>query len=143
MRTSGGKLLGRGETGGAWEWTSTVFEPHEGFNPGRFYPEYSSISFFFLESHAWVNGCTQATFLTESIISSWEVVGLPIPGLPAGGACKFSRPQYQGIVTDQGQCQLVSEGISLRLGYCQNCEGLDTAGFYDDFTIELPFMSAL
>jgi formylglycine-generating enzyme required for sulfatase activity len=43
VRAYGGKLLGRGETGGAWEWTSTVLEPHEGFAPGRFYPEYTGI----------------------------------------------------------------------------------------------------
>jgi hypothetical protein len=27
--------------GDAWEWTSSVFEPHEGFEPGKLYPNYS------------------------------------------------------------------------------------------------------
>ncbi|TGZ84454.1 hypothetical protein EX30DRAFT_352885 [Ascodesmis nigricans] len=34
--------LGRGEMGGAWEWTSTVLERYEGFVEGRLYPEYTS-----------------------------------------------------------------------------------------------------
>jgi len=48
----GGKemLRGRGETGGAWEWTSSVFKRREGFKEQREYPEYSgmSLSCFFL-----------------------------------------------------------------------------------------------
>jgi formylglycine-generating enzyme required for sulfatase activity len=27
--------------GDAWEWTSSVFQPHEGFEPGKLYPNYS------------------------------------------------------------------------------------------------------
>lgn len=45
VRSSGGKVLGRGETGGAWEWTSTVLEPHDGFVPEKFYPEYTGEHF--------------------------------------------------------------------------------------------------
>ena len=41
VRASGGKLLGRAETGGAWEWTSSVLERHEGFVEERMYPEYT------------------------------------------------------------------------------------------------------
>ena len=35
------RLLGRGETGGAWEWTSTVLAENPGFVQGRLYPEYT------------------------------------------------------------------------------------------------------
>ena len=36
-----GRLCGRGETGGAWEWTSTILDRHEGFREQREYPEYT------------------------------------------------------------------------------------------------------
>jgi hypothetical protein len=47
VHSSGGKVLGRGETGGAWEWTSTVLESHDGFVPEKFYPEYTGEHFHF------------------------------------------------------------------------------------------------
>ncbi|KAL7274068.1 hypothetical protein RUND412_003052 [Rhizina undulata] len=37
-----GKLLGRGQTGGAWEWTSSALKRHEGFEPMELYPEYTA-----------------------------------------------------------------------------------------------------
>jgi formylglycine-generating enzyme required for sulfatase activity len=37
----GDKLAGQGEFGGAWEWTSTVLEKHEGFEPMKLYPGYT------------------------------------------------------------------------------------------------------
>jgi len=88
VRASGGKLLGRGETGGAWEWTSTVLEPHEGFHPGKFYPEYTGMSFFSRVLALFSDGPLQPTFSTGSTISSWAAAGLPIPALPEGEACK-------------------------------------------------------
>lgn len=36
-------LCGRGETGGAWEWTSTVLDRHDGFREQKEYPEYTGI----------------------------------------------------------------------------------------------------
>ena len=33
---------GRGHNGGVWEWTSTVFDAHEGFAPSKLYPGYST-----------------------------------------------------------------------------------------------------
>lgn len=37
----GTKLAGQGELGGVWEWTSTVLEKHDGFEPMKEYPGYS------------------------------------------------------------------------------------------------------
>jgi hypothetical protein len=37
----GNKLSGQGELGGAWEWTSSVLEKHEGFEPMSLYPAYT------------------------------------------------------------------------------------------------------
>lgn len=39
----GHKLAGRGEMGGVWEWTSTVLEKHEGFQPMKSYPGYTGL----------------------------------------------------------------------------------------------------
>jgi L-histidine Nalpha-methyltransferase / hercynylcysteine S-oxide synthase len=39
--TTHDKLAGQGETGGVWEWTSTVLEKHEGFEPMELYPGYT------------------------------------------------------------------------------------------------------
>ncbi|KAI0826841.1 DUF323 domain-containing protein [Trametes gibbosa] len=39
--TSGGtRNNGKGHNGGVWEWTSTVFEKHDGFVPSKLYPGY-------------------------------------------------------------------------------------------------------
>jgi L-histidine Nalpha-methyltransferase / hercynylcysteine S-oxide synthase len=35
------KLAGQAEVGGVWEWTSTVLEKHEGFEPMKLYPGYT------------------------------------------------------------------------------------------------------
>lgn len=37
----GNRLAGQGEFGGAWEWTSSVLEKHEGFEPMKLYPAYT------------------------------------------------------------------------------------------------------
>ena len=37
----GNKLCGQGDLGGAWEWTSTVLEKHEGFEAMPAYPGYT------------------------------------------------------------------------------------------------------
>jgi formylglycine-generating enzyme required for sulfatase activity len=39
--TGESKLLGQAELGGIWEWTSTVLEKHEGFEPMELYPGYT------------------------------------------------------------------------------------------------------
>jgi L-histidine Nalpha-methyltransferase / hercynylcysteine S-oxide synthase len=39
--TGESKLLGHAELGGVWEWTSTVLERHEGFEPMKLYPGYT------------------------------------------------------------------------------------------------------
>jgi L-histidine Nalpha-methyltransferase / hercynylcysteine S-oxide synthase len=43
--TGQSKLTGQAETGGVWEWTSTVLEKHEGFEPMRLYPGYTGMLF--------------------------------------------------------------------------------------------------
>lgn len=37
----GNKLAGQSEMGGVWEWTSTVLDPHEGFEAMPLYPGYT------------------------------------------------------------------------------------------------------
>ncbi|KAF2020110.1 hypothetical protein BU24DRAFT_341702 [Aaosphaeria arxii CBS 175.79] len=38
----GGQLCGQSDLGGVWEWTSTVLEKHEGFEPMELYPLYTA-----------------------------------------------------------------------------------------------------
>lgn len=38
----GGKLCGQSDLGGVWEWTSTVLEKHDGFEPMELYPAYTA-----------------------------------------------------------------------------------------------------
>lgn len=59
VRAAGKRLLGRGELGGAWEWTSTVLEKEDGFVPGELYPEYTAD--FFDGKHNIVLGASWAT----------------------------------------------------------------------------------
>ena len=40
--TTGVKDGGQGHNGGVWEWTSTVFDKHEGFERSTLYPEFSA-----------------------------------------------------------------------------------------------------
>lgn len=42
---NGSRLSGLGDMGGAWEWTSTLLEPFEGFKPMDIYPGYTGMSF--------------------------------------------------------------------------------------------------
>ncbi|KAI9893191.1 MAG: hypothetical protein M1814_000739 [Vezdaea aestivalis] len=42
VTSSGNRLCGRGETGGVWEWTSSVLENYDGFTPMPLYPGYTS-----------------------------------------------------------------------------------------------------
>jgi formylglycine-generating enzyme required for sulfatase activity len=38
----GDKLCGQSDMGGVWEWTSTVLEKHDGFEPMELYPAYTA-----------------------------------------------------------------------------------------------------
>ena len=40
---NGGRLSGRGDMGGVMEWTSSVLERHEGFEPMKIYPAYTGL----------------------------------------------------------------------------------------------------
>ena len=40
----GGELCGQSDMGGVWEWTSTVLEKTEGFEPMELYPGYTGTS---------------------------------------------------------------------------------------------------
>ncbi|KAJ5605325.1 hypothetical protein N7510_010479 [Penicillium lagena] len=55
----GDRLVGQGELGGVWEWTSTPLTPHEGFKPMEIYPSYTSD--FFDGKHYVVLGGSWAT----------------------------------------------------------------------------------
>ncbi|KAI0059578.1 DUF323 domain-containing protein [Artomyces pyxidatus] len=57
--TGGEKDGGRGHNGGVWEWTSTVFEKYDGFEPSILYPGYSMD--FFDTHHNVVIGGSYAT----------------------------------------------------------------------------------
>ena len=39
----GNQLCGQADMGGVWEWTSTVLEKHEGFEPMKLYPGYTGM----------------------------------------------------------------------------------------------------
>ena len=39
----GNRLSGQGDMGGVWEWTSSVLERHEGFEPMKLYPAYTGL----------------------------------------------------------------------------------------------------
>ena len=39
----GDKLCGQSDLGGVWEWTSTVLEKHDGFEPMELYPGYTGM----------------------------------------------------------------------------------------------------
>jgi len=57
--TTGGEGEGRGHNGGVWEWTSTVFDKREGFEPSPLYPGFSAD--FFDTLHNVVIGGSYAT----------------------------------------------------------------------------------
>jgi hypothetical protein len=59
VTSNGNKLSGQAELGGVWEWTSTVLEKHEGFEPMELYPAYTAD--FFDGKHNVVLGGSWAT----------------------------------------------------------------------------------
>jgi formylglycine-generating enzyme required for sulfatase activity len=44
VASKGGKLCGQSDMGGVWEWTSSVLEKHDGFEPMGLYPGYTGMS---------------------------------------------------------------------------------------------------
>ncbi|KOS20554.1 Meiotically up-regulated protein [Escovopsis weberi] len=59
ITSRGNRLAGQGDLGGVWEWTSTVFAKHEGFQPMELYQLYSQD--FFDGKHNIVLGGSWAT----------------------------------------------------------------------------------
>ncbi|KAF4446375.1 hypothetical protein F53441_9998 [Fusarium austroafricanum] len=59
VTSQGNKLAGQSEMGGVWEWTSSVLERHEGFEPMSLYPLYTTD--FFDGKHNVVLGGSWAT----------------------------------------------------------------------------------
>ncbi|KAL0471934.1 L-histidine N-methyltransferase [Neurospora intermedia] len=59
ITSKGNTLLGQGELGGVWEWTSSVLRKWEGFEPMELYPGYTAD--FFDEKHNIVLGGSWAT----------------------------------------------------------------------------------
>ncbi|KAL5344274.1 hypothetical protein ACLOAV_010778 [Pseudogymnoascus australis] len=93
VTADGNKLSGQGELGGVWEWTKSVLERHEGFEPMRLYPAYTAD--FFDGKHNVVLGGR----------------GLRIRGLRRG---KLSSIGTSGTIPTSGPAR-VSFGIS---NYC-------------------------
>ena len=58
--TTGGEGRGRGHNGGVWEWTSTVWDKHEGFEASSLCPGYSA-EFFDGHHNAVVRGKPRLT----------------------------------------------------------------------------------
>ncbi|SMQ54371.1 unnamed protein product [Zymoseptoria tritici ST99CH_3D7] len=56
---NGNKLAGQGEMGGLWEWTSSVLDKREGFEPMKLYPAYSAD--FYDDKHNIIVGGSWAT----------------------------------------------------------------------------------
>ncbi|KAM0236340.1 hypothetical protein ACHAPO_004972 [Fusarium lateritium] len=59
VTSRGNKLAGQAEMGGVWEWTSSILERHEGFEPMSLYPLYTTD--FFDGKHNIVLGGSWAT----------------------------------------------------------------------------------
>ncbi|KAK4494315.1 hypothetical protein PRZ48_014613 [Zasmidium cellare] len=69
---NGNKLAGQGEMGGLWEWTSSVLEKREGFEPMKLYPAYSAD--FYDNKHNIVLGGSWAThprFAGRKSVVNW------------------------------------------------------------------------
>ncbi|KAF9452919.1 DUF323 domain-containing protein [Macrolepiota fuliginosa MF-IS2] len=78
--TGGVRNGGKGDNGGVWEWTSTVFDKTEGFVPSELYPGYSMD--FFDDKHQVVLGGSYATIprLSERrSMRNWYQRNYPYP----------------------------------------------------------------
>ncbi|KII86682.1 hypothetical protein PLICRDRAFT_177435 [Plicaturopsis crispa FD-325 SS-3] len=90
--TGGGSDGGRGHNGGVWEWTSTVFDDYEGFEPSKLYPGYSAD--FFDKTHQTVLGGSYATIprITERrSVRNWYQKNYPYPWI--GARVAYDIPQ--------------------------------------------------
>jgi formylglycine-generating enzyme required for sulfatase activity len=55
---NGNTLAGQCDFGGAWEWTSTVLEKHEGFEPMSVYPGYTGKGMILCPLWQWLTRCS-------------------------------------------------------------------------------------
>ncbi|KIK69776.1 hypothetical protein GYMLUDRAFT_34174 [Collybiopsis luxurians FD-317 M1] len=83
--TTGGKPNGgKGHNGGVWEWTSTVFDKVDGFEPSKLYPGYSMD--FFDGAHQVVIGGSYATIpriAERKSVRNWYQRNYPYPWVGA------------------------------------------------------------
>lgn len=84
-----GKLCGQGEMGGVWEWTSSVLEKLEGFEPMDLYPAYTGTMLLISLTFRVLTTFKKPTSLMGSITSSREAPGPRIQGLPAERHCEW------------------------------------------------------
>lgn len=123
----GGRLAGQGEMGGLWEWTSSVLEQQDGFEPMKLYPAYSGES-----SH---RSCRRKRILTSYIsrFLRWQAQYRPrgLVGDPSAdqwaqvlvSPSLLSRLDARLSYLRITQCQLVPTQLSLRLGWGALGEG--------------------
>jgi len=72
VTANGNKLAGQAEMGGLWEWTSSVLEKRDGFEPMKLYPAYSAD--FYDTKHNIVLGGSWAThprFAGRKSVVNW------------------------------------------------------------------------
>jgi len=76
--TTGGEGEGRGHNGGVWEWTSTVFDKREGFEPSALYPGFSA-DFFDTLHNVVVRGMFHFILFTRVLTKTAESLVDPTP----------------------------------------------------------------
>ena len=85
---NGGKLAGQSEMGGAWEWTSSSLEKHEGFEAMPLYPGYTGNKFLCVVHFANLLTNQQPTFSMASTTLCSVDPGQLIHASRAERACK-------------------------------------------------------
>jgi hypothetical protein len=88
----GDKLAGQGDMGGLWEWTSSVLEKQDGFEPMKLYPAYSSKLLAINHQSTWqLLTWQQPISTTTSTILFLEDLGRLIRVLLDVRRCKFTK----------------------------------------------------
>jgi formylglycine-generating enzyme required for sulfatase activity len=84
----GDKLCGQSDLGGVWEWTSTVLEKHDKFEPMTLYPGYTGTSKLLRLQVNKSSNTNQRTFLTANTTSHSVVRGRHILVWRAARPCE-------------------------------------------------------